>query len=167
MEKLDSKTIEDLNKHYPKFSPNGKAIIAGLLGEIKLCEAFGWEKIDADGYDAITTESFSTNIGNAEMLSPEREVKIEIKTISGNTATNILAYDSDKKRGKYDYLAIYFYDEERVSLIPHDRFEDLINTSGKGKTINLNPGVRHNHSSPIYSPLTKLFFEFEVQNFSI
>tara|TARA_R110000737_G_C14368835_1_gene448370 strand:- start:37 stop:546 length:510 start_codon:yes stop_codon:yes gene_type:complete len=164
MNNLDKKAKRDLSKYYTKFSPNGKAIIAGLIGEVKLCEKYGWEKIDADGYDAVALESMNYSIGNAKRYNNNGKVKIEIKTISGNTTTNILAYDSDKKKGRYDYLAIYFYDEERVSLIPHDIFENLINTIGIGKTINLNPGIRHNHSKPIYSPLTQLFLKYEIKD---
>ena len=166
MNDLDQKTKQDLQECYSEFSPNGKAIIAGLIGEIKLCKAFGWEKIDADGYDAITRETLYASIGKAEVWNTEKEVRIEIKTFSGNTITNVLAYDSDKKKGKYDYLAIYFYDEERVSIIHHDEFEMLINKSGVGKTINLNPGIRHNHSKPVYSPLTQLFLDREIKNWN-
>ena len=67
------------------------------------------------------------------------EAKVEIKTMSGFTATNVLAYSSSAKAGKYDYLAIYMYHENRVAVIPHDELEELLSKPNTGKTVNLNP----------------------------
>ena len=166
MNDLDKKTIDDLIKYYPIFSNNGKAGITGYIGESKLCNLMGWEQIDADGYDATTTESINIQIGNQVIQKTNRKIKIEIKTMTDNTDTNVLPYDSQMKTGKYDYLAVYLYSKNRLSLIPHDTVEEIVNTPGCGLTINLNPGIRHNHSKPIYSEFTKLFFDYEIKEFN-
>jgi hypothetical protein len=98
------------------------------------------------------------------------EATIEIKTMSNFSKTNVLSYDSHAKAGKYDYLAIYMYHENRVTIIPHDEVEELLNTPNIGKTINLNPNPKivfgRQTDTITYSPLTKLFLKYEVKNFN-
>jgi len=162
---MDKKTLKYLNKYYPSISDNGKASISGYLGECILCDILGWKQIDGDGYDAETEEISYVKVGFQILKDTARTVRLEIKTMTDNTDTHILPYSSESKKGKYHYLVVYFFTHDRVSIIPHDELEDLLSQDGIGKTINLNPGIRHNHSKPVYSPLTKLFFKHELDNF--
>ena len=159
---MDRKTVSDLEKYYPNFSPNGKAAVTGYIGEARLCDLMGWEQVDGDGFDALSFETIEVKIGNEVIKTTTKPIKIEIKTISGNTVTNVLTYNHVAKGGKYGYLAIYHYTEDRLSLISHKDMEKLINTTGKGLTINFNPKLRHNHKNPVFSELTKLFLANEV-----
>jgi hypothetical protein len=161
----DNKVIDDLIKYYPDFSNNGKAAVIGYIGESKLCNIMGWKQIDADGYDATTTESINIKVGNQTIQKTNRKIKIEIKTMTDITSTNQLPYDAEMKQNKYDYLAVYLYSENRLSLIPHDEIDTLVKTPGCGLTLNIKPKYRHNHSTPVYSELTKLFFKYEVKEF--
>jgi len=163
----DKKVKDDLMRYYSDFSDNGKATVVGYIGEAKLCDIMGWKQIDADGYDAITTESINIKVGNQIIQKTNREIKIEIKTMTNITSTNQLPFDSEMKKDKYDYLAIYLYSENRLSLIPHDDIDTLVRTPGVGLTLNIKPGVRHNHKVPVYSELTKLFFKYEIKRYNI
>ena len=165
MENCDTKTQKYLNKYYSSISDNGKASISGYLGECILCDILGWKQIDGDGYDAEAEENVYMKIGNVIVKDTTRNIRLEIKTMTDNTDTHILPYNSESKKGKYQYLVVYFFTHDRVSIIPHDELENLLSKDGVGKTINLNPGIRHNHSKPIYSPLTELFFKHELKNF--
>jgi hypothetical protein len=144
--------------------------MCGAFGEQILCEHFGWEKIDADGYDALAP--IGVSLGNVAIpnLSSDQYYKVEIKTMSNFTKTTQLAYDSEMKAGKYDYLAIYMYHEERVSIIPHDEVEKLLTTEGIGKTLNLNPTPKivfgRQTDKIVYSPLTELFLKYEIKGFN-
>ena len=68
-------------------------------------------------------------------------------------------------------MLIYLWDgidDDRAALISHNEFEnEIINVKGAGLSINLNPGIRHNHSDPVYTPLTKLFFGNEIVNLNL
>tara|TARA_R110001606_G_scaffold33388_2_gene99750 strand:+ start:382 stop:900 length:519 start_codon:yes stop_codon:yes gene_type:complete len=165
MKDIDKKTLKFLNNYYSSFSDNGKASTSGYLGECILCDILGWKQIDGDGYDAETEEISYVKVGFQILKDTTRTVRLEIKTMTDNTDTHILPYSSESKKGKHHYLVVYFFTHDRVSIIPHDELEDLLSQDGVGKTINLNPGIRHNHSKPVYSPLTKLFFKHELDNF--
>ena len=52
-------------------------------------------------------------------------------------------------------------------MIPHDEIDTLVKTPGVGLTLNIKPKYRHNHSTPVYSELTKLFFKYEIKGFYI
>ena len=88
--------------------------------------------------------------------------RIEIKTMSSFTATNVLAYNHSNKGGKYDYLAIYYRELKRVSLIPHHEVEKIVNTKNEGMTINFNPKLQKGHIVPKLSKMTELFIKYEV-----
>ena len=160
--------VKDFEKYHKLLDANQLASMCGAFGEQILCEAFGWDKIDADGYDAIAP--IYQSVGGVSM--PDKkigEAKVEIKTMSGFTATNVLAYSSSAKAGKYDYLAIYMYHENRVAVIPHDELEELLSKPNTGKTVNLNPTPKmvfgRQTDTIVYSPLTELFLKYEVKNF--
>jgi len=88
--------------------------------------------------------------------------RIEIKTMSSFTATNVLAYNHGNKGDKYDYLAIYYRELQRVSLIPHHEVEKIVNTKGEGLTINFKPSLQKNHIVPKLSKMTEIFIKYEV-----
>ena len=160
--------VTDFEKYHKLLDGNQLASMCGAFGEQILCEAFGWEKLDADGYDAIAP--IYPSVGGAVMSNnPIGEAKIEIKTMSNFTETTQLAYSSNSKAGKYDYLAIFMYHENRVSIIPHDEIETLLKQKHTGKTINLNPSPKivfgRQTDKIVYSPLTELFLKYEVENF--
>jgi len=160
--------VRDFEKYHELLDGNQLASMCGAFGEQILCEAFGWKKDNAAGYDAIAP--IYQSIGGVPMNNKKiGEAKVEIKTMTSFTATNILAYKSDAKAGKYDYLAIYMYHEDRVAIIPHDELEKLLSTPNIGKTIKLNPNPKivfgRQTDKVIYSPLTKLFLKYEVEDF--
>ena len=163
----DKKVKEDLMRYYSDFSDNGKSTVVGYICESKLCDIMGWKQEDGNGYDAVTTESINIKVGNQTIKKTNHEIKIEIKTMTNISDTNQLSYDKDVKKDKYDYLAIYLYSENRLSLIPHDDIDTLVRTPGVGLTLNIKPGVRHNHKVPVYSELTKLFFKYEIKRYNI
>ena len=160
--------VKDFEKYHTLLDANQLAAMCGAFGEQILCESFGWTKIDADGYDAIAP--IYESVGGVAMPNKKiGEAKVEIKTMSNFTATNVLAYSSSAKAGKYDYLAIFMYHENRVSVIPHDELEELLSQPNTGKTINLNPTPKvvfgRQTDTIVYSPLTELFLKYEVKNF--
>ena len=160
--------IKDFEKYHKLLDNNQLASMCGAFGEQILCEAFGWDKIDADGYDAISP--IYESVGTVPMFNKKiGEAKIEIKTMSNFSSTKVLAYNSNSKAGKYDYLAIYMYHENRVSIIPHDELEELLNKPNTGKTINFNPKPKivFGRQTDIikFTPLTELFLKYEVKNF--
>lgn len=167
-------TRKNLSRDFPlvvnDIDTNQVASLVGAIGEQHLCRTYGWEKIDADGYDAIAQETIVKSIpGYIGDILDSKEVRIEIKTMCNESKSNILAYTQSKKDGNYDYLAIYMYDEERVAIIPHDIFVNTISKKGVGKTINLNPSPKvvfgRVTNTINYSPLTKLFLEYEDKEF--
>ena len=166
------KLNRDFDKYSSCFSGNELATVAGYLAQAKFCSYFKKiNKIDENGYDAIVRKDFIIALASKKIKLRKGD-KVEIKCKAGDFVdSKVLAYSHDKKQEKYHWLLIYLYDafdDDRAALISHDTFESkIINVEGTGLSINLEPGIRHNHTNPVYTPLTKLFFEHEIVNLNL
>ena len=129
---------------------NQIASAIGAVGETLVCNYFNWENIDADGYDAIDVHG----------------KRYEIKTMSYETDSVYVAYTHKKKVGRYDYLVVMHFDEERLSIIPHDEIDNYVNS--------ISPTLRLNFNESILTTLGKqrqsvrfqsLFVKHEVESF--
>jgi len=130
---------------------NQIASAIGAVGETLVCNYFNWENIDADGYDAV---------------DPQGKL-YEIKTMSYETNSHYVAYRHKKKVNRYDYLVIMHFDEERLSIIPHDEIDNYVKT--------ISPTLRLNFNESILTTLGKqrqsarfqaLFCKYEVESFT-
>ena len=130
---------------------NQIASAIGAVGETLVCNYFNWENIDADGYDAVDAQG----------------KLYEIKTMSYETNSFYVAYRHKKKVNRYDYLVVMHFDEERLSIIPHDEIDNYINT--------ISPTLRLNFNESLLTTLGKqrqsarfqaLFCKYEVESFT-
>ena len=166
------KLKRDFEKYVDSFSGNELATLTGAIAQAKFCSYFEQiTQIDENGYDAIVRKDFIIALASKKIKLRKGD-KVEIKCKADDFVnSNVLAYDHDKKENKYDWLLIYLWDgidDDRAALISHNEFEnEIINVKGAGLSINLNPGIRHNHSDPVYTPLTKLFFGNEIVNLNL
>jgi len=169
---IKRKLIRDAEKYIDQFSGNELATFVGGITQAKFCSYFEQiTQIDENGYDAIVRKDFTITLAGKK-IELKKGDKIEIKCKADDFVnSNVLAYDHSKKENKYDWLLIYLWDgidDDRAALISHDEFENkIINVKGAGLSINLNPGIRNNHTDPVYTPLTKLFFEHEIVNLNL
>tara|TARA_R110000796_G_scaffold103471_1_gene212844 strand:+ start:189 stop:719 length:531 start_codon:yes stop_codon:yes gene_type:complete len=166
------KLNRDFIKHSSSFTGNELATITGYIAQAKFCSYFDKiTKIDENGYDAIVRKDFTITL-EGKKVKLKKGDKVEIKCKADDFVNSkVLAYNHDSKQEKYHWLLIYLYDafdNDRAALISHDEFENkIINVEGTGLSINLTPGIRHNHTNPVYTPLTKLFFEHEIVNLNL
>ncbi|MDC0539875.1 hypothetical protein OAO15_00030 [bacterium] len=130
---------------------NQIASAIGAVGETLVCNYFNWENIDADGYDAVDTQG----------------KLYEIKTMSYETNSHYVAYRHKKKVNRYNYLVVMHFDEERLSIIPHDEIDNYVKT--------ISPTLRLNFNESILTTLGKqrqsarfqaLFVKYEVESFT-
>ena len=130
---------------------NQIASAIGAVGETLVCNYFNWENIDADGYDAVDAQGKF----------------YEIKTMSYETDSVYVAYRHKKKVNRYDYLVVMHFDEERLSIIPHDEIDNYVKT--------ISPTLRLNFNESILTTLGKqrqsarfqaLFCKYEVETFT-
>lgn len=130
---------------------NQIASAIGAVGESLVCNYFNWENIDADGYDAVDVHSN----------------RYEIKTMSYETDSVYVAYRHKSKVGRYDYLVVMHFDEERLSIIPHDEIDNYVK--------HVSPTLRLNFNESILTTLGKqrqsarfqaLFVKYEVESFT-
>lgn len=130
---------------------NQIASAIGAVGETLVCNYFNWENIDADGYDAVDVQGKF----------------YEIKTMSYETNSHYVAYRHKKKVNRYDYLVVMHFDEERLSIIPHDEIDNYVKT--------ISPTLRLNFNESILTTLGKqrqsarfqaLFCKYEVESFT-
>ena len=130
---------------------NQIASAIGAVGESLVCNYFNWENIDADGYDAVDVQN----------------KRYEIKTMSYETDSLYVAYRHKNKAGRYDYLVVMHFDEERLSIIPHNEIDDYVN--------NISPTLRLNFNESMLTTLGKqrqsarfqsLFCKYEVKSFT-
>lgn len=129
---------------------NQIASAIGAVGETLVCNYFNWENIDADGYDAVDVHG----------------KKYEIKTMSYETDSLYVAYSHKKKVGRYDYLVVMHFDEERLSIIPHFEIDNYVK--------HVSPTLRLNFNESMLTTLGKqrqsarfqaLFVKYEVKSF--
>jgi hypothetical protein len=166
------KLLRDIENTIDYWSPNELATTIGHIAQAKFCNYFQQiTQIDENGFDAIVVMDITLTL-NGKKITLKKGQKIEIKAKADDFVNSkVLPYDHDKKKNKYDWLLIYMwdgFDNDRAAIIPHDVFENqIINTEGAGKSINITPGIRHNHTNPVYTPLTKLFFEHEIVNLNL
>ena len=157
-------------KWYKHLKGNQAAVTVGGLLEIQFCEIHKYiERIDGDGFDGIVLKDIKFQLREKTIVMKRGEL-IEIKSKSSFVNSFVVAYDNKKKRNKYSWLVVISMDRDgyRTTIIHHDELnEKVIDKKGAGISLNFNPGVRHNHSKPVYSIFTKLFLENEYLNYNL
>ena len=151
-----TKTRNKLQDYIHLLIPNGDknqiAAAIGTIGETLVCNYFNWENIDADGYDAVDKDG----------------ALYEIKSMSNETNTHYVAYNHTKKKDRYDYLVIFHFDLERVSIIPKEIINNYIDTISTTLRLNFNESIlttlgKQRQSSRFQS----IFKKYEVKEFKI
>jgi hypothetical protein len=153
--------LQNQDKFWMKANPNGIASALGNKLEPIIEFIFGWFKDDADGWDFIAKI-------NSILLGLKKGDRIELKGFNTFTESKVLSLDKKKKwdnkndRWKFEHLAVCYVGDHKIrfALIPQHRIEK------RSHSINFNPGLKHNHSKPIFSKMTLLFQEFEIENFN-
>ena len=151
-----SKTRGKLQKFIHLLIPNGDknqiASSIGTIGETLVCNYFGWENIDGDGYDAIDKDG----------------ALYEIKTMSNETDTHYVAYNHEKKKDRYDFLVIFHFDLERVSIIPREVINEYIDTISTTLRLNFNESLQTTLGKQRLSARFQFIFEkYEQKEFKV
>ena len=151
-----SKTRSKLQKFIHLLIPNGDknqiASSIGTIGETLVCNYFGWENIDGDGYDAIDKDG----------------ALYEIKTMSNETDTHYVAYDHKKKKDRYDFLVIFHFDLERVSIVPREVINEYIDTISTTLRLNFNESLQTTLGKQRLSARFQFIFEkYEQKEFKV
>lgn len=149
-----SKTRNKLQKYIHLLIPNGDknqiASAIGTIGETLVCDYFGWENIDEDGYDAIDKDG----------------ALYEIKTMSNESDTHYVAYNHKKKKDRYDFLVIFHFDLERVSIIPREVINEYIDTISTTLRLNFNESLQTTLGKQRLSArFQSIFEEYEQKEF--
>ena len=151
-----SKTRNKLKKYIHLLIPNADknqiATAIGTIGETLVCDYFGWENIDGDGYDAIDKNG----------------ALYEIKTMSNETDTHYVAYDHKRKKDRYDFLVVFHFDLERVSIIPREIINEYIDTISTTLRLNFNESLQTTLGKQRLSArFQSIFEEYEQKEFKI
>ena len=145
------KLLKDIHLLVPNADKNQIATAIGTIGETIICNAFGWKNIDEDGFDAIDDEG--------ELY--------EIKTMSNETNTHYVAYNHSKKKDRYDYLVVFHYDLNRVSIIPREVINEYIDTISTTLRLNFNESLLTTLGKQRQSARFQAIFEkYESKNFT-
>ena len=145
------KLLKDIHLLVPNADKNQIATAIGTIGETIICNAFGWKNIDEDGFDAIDD-------GGA---------LYEIKTMSNETNTHYVAYNHSKKKDRYDYLVVFHYDLNRVSIIPREVINEYIDTISTTLRLNFNESLLTTLGKQRQSARFQAIFEkYESKNFT-
>ena len=149
--KTRKKLLNDIHLLVPNADENQIATAIGTIGETIICNHFNWRNIDEDGYDALDGWG----------------KKYEIKTMSNETKTHYVAYNHKKKKDRYDYLAIYHYDLERVSVIPKEVINEYYNTISTTLRLNFNESLQTKLGKERQSArFQAIFCKYEVKSFN-
>tara|TARA_R110001592_G_scaffold60000_1_gene182422 strand:+ start:411 stop:968 length:558 start_codon:yes stop_codon:yes gene_type:complete len=160
--------LNNYSHYWVKANPNGIGGSCGSLLEPVIADVFGWKQEDGTGYDFITEEKRGYQVSGVPQLSRDitcgKQIKIELKHWNDSTKSNIIDVGESKKDGNdyiFDYLAIVVieFNNFRFSLIHKQQIVDMKSSS---LSLNLNPGLKHNHTIPVYSEFTTLFLDNEV-----
>jgi hypothetical protein len=144
------KLLKDIHLLVPNADKNQIATAIGTIGETIVCNAFGWKNIDEDGFDAIDDEG----------------ALYEIKTMSNETDTHYVAYNHSKKKDRYDYLVVFHYDLNRVSIIPREVINEYIDTISTTLRLNFNESLLTTLGKQRQSARFQAIFEkYESKNF--
>ena len=151
-----SKTRNKLKKYIHLLIPNADknqiATAIGTIGETIVCNHFGWDNIDEDGYDATDKDG----------------VKYEIKSMSNETDTHYVAYNHKKKKDRYNFLVIFHFDLERVSIIPKEVINEYIDTISTTLRLNFNESLQTKLGKERQSArFQAIFCKYEVKSFNI
>ena len=145
------KLLKDIHLLVPNADKNQIATAIGTIGETIVCNAFGWKNIDEDGFDAIDDEG----------------ALYEIKTMSNETDTHYVAYNHSKKKDRYDYLVVFHYDLNRVSIIPREVINEYIDTISTTLRLNFNESLLTTLGKQRQSARFQAIFEkYESKNFT-
>jgi len=145
------KLLKDIHLLVPNADKNQIATAIGTIGETIICNAFGWKNIDEDGFDAIDDEG----------------ALYEIKTMSNETNTHYVAYNHSKKKDRYDYLVVFHYDLNRVSIIPREVINEYIDTISTTLRLNFNESLLTTLGKQRQSARFQAIFEkYESKNFT-
>ena len=135
----------------PNADKNQIATAIGTIGETIICNHFGWKNIDEDGFDAIDDEG----------------ALYEIKTMSNETDTHYVAYNHSKKKDRYDYLVVFHYDLNRVSIIPREVINEYIDTISTTLRLNFNESLLTTLGKQRQSArFQAIFGKYEVKSFN-
>ena len=145
------KLLKDIHLLVPNADKNQIATAIGTIGETIICNAFGWKNIDEDGFDAIDDEG----------------ALYEIKTMSNETNTHYVAYNHSKKKDRYDYLVVFHYDLNRVSIIPREVINEYIDTISTTLRLNFNESLLTTLGKQRQSArFQAIFGKYEVKSFN-
>ena len=145
------KLSKDIHLVVPNGDTNQIATAIGTCGETIICNHFGWKNVDGDGFDAIDDEG----------------ALYEIKTMSNESNTHYVAYDHSKKKDRYDYLVIFHYDLDRVSIIPREVINEYIDTTSTTLRLNFNESLLTTLGKQRQSARFQAIFEkYESKNFT-
>ena len=136
--------LEKAPQFWMQANKNGVASAVGSKLEPMIEHIFGWFKEDEDGWDFRAL--VNATMGNINL---KKDDKIELKGFNTFTTGNTLSLDC--------YMGDF---KIRFALIPQHRIEK------QSHSLNFNPGLKHNHSEPIFSKMTLLFEEFEIEDFN-
>jgi|TARA_B110000902_G_C13877158_1_gene425204 hypothetical protein len=146
-----NKLLKDIHLLVPNADKNQIATAIGTIGETIICNHFGWKNIDEDGFDAIDDEG----------------ALYEIKTMSNETDTHYVAYNHSKKKDRYDYLVVFHYDLNRVSIIPREVINEYIDTISTTLRLNFNESLLTTLGKQRQSArFQAIFGKYEVKSFN-
>ena len=146
-----NKLLKDIHLLVPNADKNQIATAIGTIGETIICNHFGWKNIDEDGFDAIDDEG----------------ALYEIKTMSNETDTHYVAYNHSKKKDRYDYLVVFHYDLNRVSIIPREVINEYIDTISTTLRLNFNESLLTTLGKQRQSARFQVIFgKYEVKSFN-
>ena len=164
--------LNDYSHYWVEANPNGIGGCCGSLLEPVIADVFGREQEDGTGYDFITEEKRGYQVNGVPQLSRDitygKRILIELKHWNDSTKSNIIDLKESKKDGNdyiFDYLAVVVIQSNifRFSLIHKQQIIDMKSSS---LSLNLNPGLKHNHTNPVYSEFTTLFLNNEINGFN-
>ena len=161
---LVERLVTKMGKYGPRLKGNAAAVVTGQLLEIEFCDIHKYIELeDGDGYDGVVIKDIKFQLRGKTITIKAGEL-IEIKSKLSFANGNIVAYDNDKKRNKYNWLVIMIFNhiETRVAIIHHDEFnKKIIDQEGVGLTLNLDQTHQKN------SIFTDLFLENEYLNYNL
>ena len=88
--------------------------------------------------------------------------------MSNETDTHYVAYNHKKKKDRYNFLVIFHFDLERVSIIPKEVINEYIDTISTTLRLNFNESLQTKLGKERQSArFQAIFCKYEVKSFSI
>ena len=87
--------------------------------------------------------------------------------MSNETDTHYVAYNHEKKKDRYDFLVIFHFDLERVSIIPREVINEYIDTISTTLRLNFNESLQTKLGKERQSArFQAIFCKYEVKSFN-